>query len=319
MTHFNEQPSEQAEQAEQAADGPADGSTSEQPQAPRHQARRRLLELAGQMDRIEAQLDRLFEEAQAGGAQVDALTRHLTGPEATRPLDERLADLLERLEAGQDRLEELGRSVTRMSREQFKANALFEGKEEQVKKALATLQEIATRRDEQQQQRRAEQQQRRAARQAEARAALAADLLPVLDGLERALEHGRTLRERMEHPAAGREKGEKGEKGFWQTVRTAFTGRAAPEPAPSPAPDALDAWLEGLELVRERFLQVLAAESIRPIDAQGRPFDPRLHVAVGTRTPAGAEPDTVAEVVRRGYRRQDQVLRYAEVIVARNP
>ena len=46
--------------------------------------------------------------------------------------------------------------------------------------------------------------------------------------------------------------------------------------------DAMVAWLQGLELVRTRFLGLLATADIYPIEAAGRLFDPRLHLAMET-------------------------------------
>jgi molecular chaperone GrpE len=80
---------------------------------------------------------------------------------------------------------------------------------------------------------------------------------------------------------------------------------------------ALDSWLVGLTFVRQRLLDVLAAEGVRPMDAEGQPFDPRLHVALEV-VPAGDElpPGTVAAELRRGYLVGDRVLRHAEVAVS---
>ena len=57
---------------------------------------------------------------------------------------------------------------------------------------------------------------------------------------------------------------------------------------------------------------------VRPIEAEGRPFDPHRHVVVETApAAAGVPPDTVVREIRRGYLRGEEVLRYAEVVVAR--
>ena len=81
--------------------------------------------------------------------------------------------------------------------------------------------------------------------------------------------------------------------------------------------DATTAWLQGLALVRDRFVSLLAGEGIQAIDALHQAFDPRLHVAVETETRSDVPPDTVVRVLRKGYRQSDRVLRYAEVVVAR--
>jgi molecular chaperone GrpE len=78
------------------------------------------------------------------------------------------------------------------------------------------------------------------------------------------------------------------------------------------------AWLQGLELVRERLFETLAMEGVEPLEAIGQPFDPHRHVAMDT-VPArdDAPSGAVVSELRRGYAVGDRVLRYAEVVVAR--
>ncbi len=134
-------------------------------------------------------------------------------------------------------------------------------------------------------------------------------ILPVIDGLEQALESGRSYLERQRADESFRP-------GLGDRLAYAL-GRRLPPPAPDPTPIA--AWLDGLELVRERLLAVLAGEGVRPLDVLDRPFDPYRHVALALADPA-AYPDAAPGVVvgeqRRGYLAGGgQVLRFAEVVV----
>lgn len=71
----------------------------------------------------------------------------------------------------------------------------------------------------------------------------------------------------------------------------------------------------GLALIRKSFLATLAEYGVQPIVAEGRPFDPQLHEAVGVVTnPAAA--GMVAAVEETGYTYQDKLLRPARVLVA---
>jgi molecular chaperone GrpE len=79
--------------------------------------------------------------------------------------------------------------------------------------------------------------------------------------------------------------------------------------------DAFEAWLQGLEMVRTRFLGLLATADIHPVQAEGQPFDPRLHLAMATESRAGVPDGTVVAVLRKGYRQRGRVLRYSEVAV----
>lgn len=91
------------------------------------------------------------------------------------------------------------------------------------------------------------------------------------------------------------------------------------------APDAqtgsgkrVQALLDGLRMSHREILDQLAAVGVRPIDAVGKPFDPRLHEAVGVVAPreAGHPPGTVVGEVLKGYLLNGDVLRPAKVTVA---
>ncbi len=79
--------------------------------------------------------------------------------------------------------------------------------------------------------------------------------------------------------------------------------------------------LEGLRMAHRQILDQLAAIGVRPIDAVGERFDPRLHEAVSVVTPEqGGQPaGTVAGEMLKGYLLNEDVLRPAKVIVADQP
>jgi molecular chaperone GrpE len=75
--------------------------------------------------------------------------------------------------------------------------------------------------------------------------------------------------------------------------------------------------LDGIRLAHRQVLDTLRALGVRPMEALGRPFDPRVHEAVEA-VPAGdgVEPGVVVAEVQRGYLAGDDVLRPARVRVA---
>jgi molecular chaperone GrpE len=78
-----------------------------------------------------------------------------------------------------------------------------------------------------------------------------------------------------------------------------------------------DAWADGFRMVHERLLRILEKWDVVPIESVGQPFAPHLHHALDvTYTNEVAENTVVAEQ-RRGYLYGEDVLRYAEVVVAR--
>ena len=72
--------------------------------------------------------------------------------------------------------------------------------------------------------------------------------------------------------------------------------------------------IEGVKLVEISLRSALAKEGLVEISTDGA-FDPHVHEALLTQ-PSDAEPGSVLEVVQRGYRLGDRVVRPARVIVA---
>jgi molecular chaperone GrpE len=112
-----------------------------------------------------------------------------------------------------------------------------------------------------------------AAAGARAKAALATELLPVLDNLERALDSA----EEEEKKAS---------------------------------------LAEGVRLVHSELLGALDRSGVRAIEPAGEPFDPNVHEALSTRSENGADAGVVLDVIQKGYRLDQTVLRPARVVVA---
>jgi molecular chaperone GrpE len=74
---------------------------------------------------------------------------------------------------------------------------------------------------------------------------------------------------------------------------------------------------EGVRLVHHALRDTLAKEGLVEIETDGR-FDPHVHEALLSQ-PSEAEEGTVIEVVQKGYRLGDRVLRPARVVVAAAP
>ena len=76
-----------------------------------------------------------------------------------------------------------------------------------------------------------------------------------------------------------------------------------------------EALVEGVALVERSLRKALEKEGLVEIATDG-PFDPHVHEALLTKAQDGAEPGSVLEVVQRGYRVGEKVVRPARVIVA---
>ena len=71
---------------------------------------------------------------------------------------------------------------------------------------------------------------------------------------------------------------------------------------------------EGVRLVHSELAAALAHEGLAEIETNGH-FDPHVHEALLSQ-PSSAEEGSVIEVVQKGYRLGDRVLRPARVVVA---
>ena len=74
----------------------------------------------------------------------------------------------------------------------------------------------------------------------------------------------------------------------------------------------------GIEQTLKGFEAVLAGEGVKAIDVVDKPFDPRVAEAIGAEPRDGVADDTVVEVAQKGYSIGDELLRPAQVIVAKN-
>ena len=83
--------------------------------------------------------------------------------------------------------------------------------------------------------------------------------------------------------------------------------------ANAPADDPMG---EGVRLVLMDLNGVLSRAGVEPIEPKGETFDPNVHEALTTRQEEGVEAGIVLDVVEKGYRGADQVIRPARVIVA---
>lgn len=75
--------------------------------------------------------------------------------------------------------------------------------------------------------------------------------------------------------------------------------------------------LEGERATLRLLDQALQSVSVSEIDPLGEPFDPTRHEAMSVVPSAEAEPDSVIEVIQKGYEMHDRLIRPARVIVAK--
>jgi molecular chaperone GrpE len=81
-------------------------------------------------------------------------------------------------------------------------------------------------------------------------------------------------------------------------------------------PDGASVSLQGVIVAWRDLNQALTGVGVEGYDPRGDAFDPNLHEALQAIEADGVESGTVVEVMERGYRAGDQVVRAARVVVS---
>jgi molecular chaperone GrpE len=83
-----------------------------------------------------------------------------------------------------------------------------------------------------------------------------------------------------------------------------------------PEGDSPDGLAHGVLLVFRSLREALARNGVEAVDPHGERFDPNLHEALSKQQADGADPGTVVEVMQKGYRLGEYLVRPARVVVA---
>ncbi len=118
----------------------------------------------------------------------------------------------------------------------------------------------------------------------------------------------RTLREKMDLIAAGGEDVIKPLLGVMDDFDRAVAAMAT-------AAD-VDSVRQGVVLIRQKLADALRGKGVTEIEAVGQPLDTDLHEAVAQfPAPDEAMKGRIMDVVQKGYRLKDKVIRHAKVVV----
>ena len=90
------------------------------------------------------------------------------------------------------------------------------------------------------------------------------------------------------------------------------------ERALSTVPTALAglSWFDGLRLIHRKLVAILENQGLQAIEAEGKDFDPNLHEAI---MHVEGEEGKVVQVMQKGYKLHDRIIRPAMVTVGQNP
>lgn len=81
--------------------------------------------------------------------------------------------------------------------------------------------------------------------------------------------------------------------------------------------DDLKAMREGITLTQKMFRSTLEKFGVKILDPVGQPFDPNFHEAMMMQETLDAKPNTVLNVIQKGYVLHDRLIRPARVVVAK--
>ncbi|NND44260.1 MAG: nucleotide exchange factor GrpE [Xanthomonadales bacterium] len=85
------------------------------------------------------------------------------------------------------------------------------------------------------------------------------------------------------------------------------------------ATTTVEAMKEGKALIIRMLGKVMSDHGLQELDPAGEPFDPELHQAMAMHETEEYEPGTVIEVMQKGFRLHDRLIRPAMVVVAKAP
>ena len=72
---------------------------------------------------------------------------------------------------------------------------------------------------------------------------------------------------------------------------------------------------EGMALIHHKLMETLRAQGLEEIDAIGKELDTDLHEAVAKIPVDDPQKGKIVDVVQKGYKLKDKVIRYAKVVV----
>ncbi len=83
-------------------------------------------------------------------------------------------------------------------------------------------------------------------------------------------------------------------------------------------PEAFADFAQGVSLIRENLTLAMAGQGVEKIICEGL-FDPTVHEVIAEQESADVPKGTILEVFRAGYKLKDQLIRTAQVLVAKPP
>ena len=117
----------------------------------------------------------------------------------------------------------------------------------------------------------------------------------------------RTLKEKMDLVASGGEDVITWLRGVMDDIDRALVAMSQT--------DDIESVRKGIELIHQKLLDTLHAKGVQEIEAIGSELDTDLHEAVAKLPVEDDKKGKIIDVVQKGYKLKDNVVRYAKVVV----
>ena len=80
--------------------------------------------------------------------------------------------------------------------------------------------------------------------------------------------------------------------------------------------DKEDQFYKGVKMIYEQLINALKKEGVEEIDCLDKEFDPNFQQSIMVEKKEGVKPNTVIEVLQKGYMLKDRVLRASMVKIS---
>lgn len=81
-------------------------------------------------------------------------------------------------------------------------------------------------------------------------------------------------------------------------------------------PENTKSFQDGIRMIYSSLLETLKRFGVEEVPAEGKPFDPHVHEAIGAEPRNDIPPNHVSKVLRKPYKLFDRVIRPAQVIIS---
>lgn len=82
-------------------------------------------------------------------------------------------------------------------------------------------------------------------------------------------------------------------------------------------PEAKDPFREGIELIYNKFIKALEEKGLKPMETDGKEFDPEIHSAMMQTESEDTPSNHIIQTFEKGYYYNEKVIRHAKVSVSK--